>query len=468
MSEPRHDIAQGLHRLLEWAGGIGFEDLPPTVVRKAVLILADNLAATVAARDEPGLKEMLDKLAARDARPEATLFRGGATRVERHMAALGNGTASNWCELDEGYRKAPCHPGIYVIPGLLAEAEAEGLGVGETLRALALGYEITGRIAEAFPDPKPKIQPHARFAAIGSAAAIGLARRLPADTMFAALNAAATLSPAGPQNHVIKGAMIENTWTGVGVESGMRCSEWAALGIGGVADSLYDVYADALGAGCAPERLTDGLGEDWAVLYNFHKIYATCGRTHSAVESLLALMPELPEGDPTEWLERVELDVHDPELCNAAPETSLGARFSFPHVIASMLVHRHADNAAFSGDKLNDPRIAALRPKVVVRQYDPPQPWPKDRGARVHVRLKDGRVLSHATDTARGTPDNPLTEEEIFEKVEALAGAAYPRLAQEMRGLLGASGETAGRSWREVVDAITAGTVPRSLAAASG
>ena len=58
---------------------------------------------------------------------------------EHYSATHPDGTAANWLELDEGYRPAPCHAGLYVLPSLLATAEAEDWSCGEMLRALVLG-----------------------------------------------------------------------------------------------------------------------------------------------------------------------------------------------------------------------------------------------------------------------------------------------------------------------------------------
>ena len=89
----------------------------------------------------PGCGPLHDQLLRRAAAPEATVFRGGRKRTDRYSAAVANGAAAGWCELDEGYRAVPCHGGLCVLPALWAEAEAEGRTVRELLRALAIGYE---------------------------------------------------------------------------------------------------------------------------------------------------------------------------------------------------------------------------------------------------------------------------------------------------------------------------------------
>ena len=59
------------------------------------------------------------------------MFRGGRPRTDRISAAVANGLAGDWIELDEGFREVPCHAGVYVLPALLAEAETGNLRFGE-------------------------------------------------------------------------------------------------------------------------------------------------------------------------------------------------------------------------------------------------------------------------------------------------------------------------------------------------
>src|SRR5690348_5062789 len=113
--------ANATQTLIAWAAEVETADIPDAVLRRAALVLADNLAATVAAESEPEVKAAQDKLTVRSAAPEATVFNRAAQRVDRYAAAAANGTAATWFELDEGYRLAPAHAGAYILPALLAE-----------------------------------------------------------------------------------------------------------------------------------------------------------------------------------------------------------------------------------------------------------------------------------------------------------------------------------------------------------
>src|SRR5690606_17889152 len=135
---PADEIAEGLQGLVRWAVGVKSADIPDAVRRRALLILCDDIAAIAAARIEPEVTALQEKMAATSGKAEATVFRGGSMRLDRYSAAVANGAAADWCELDEGYRKAMCHAGLYTVPSLLAEGEATGATTEEMARALVV------------------------------------------------------------------------------------------------------------------------------------------------------------------------------------------------------------------------------------------------------------------------------------------------------------------------------------------
>jgi len=152
------------------------EHIPRPVLRKAALIIADDLAAIVAARKEPEVERVHLQLLTSGGKQEATIFRGGRPRTDRISAALANGIAGSWCELDEGYRLSYCHAGLYTLPALFADAEILGLSVAQMLRAAVLSYEITARFAGCWKFPQMTLHPHAQTAAIEGTATSGIAR----------------------------------------------------------------------------------------------------------------------------------------------------------------------------------------------------------------------------------------------------------------------------------------------------
>ena len=455
MSDDKAPVAKAARQLVDWAAACEIKDIPAPVMARAATVLADDLAAMIGARDEPEVARFHKRVLERAHHREATVFRGGKARVARIDAAVANAVAADWLELDEGYRRTPCHAGLYVLPSLLATAEAEDRSSGELLRAIVLGYEIVTRIARGWKQRALNMQSHGRYSAVGAAAATSLLQRLDAATMFNAVTAAATLVNPSPRTHLIAGALVRNVWPAQGAWSGLMAVEWAACGIAGSADAFYDVYSDVFGGTAEPAALTEGLGTSWALLEGYTKLYACCQHLHATVEALLELRPALLASGAIGGIETVEIATHAlaRPLMNARPDTTLGAKFSLPHAVASALVMGSGGAEAFAFDTLARSDIGGLRDKVRVKPYDGELPPPNDRPARAEVRLRDGRVLSAECLSARGGADRPLPPSTVDDKIAQLAAPVYPRIAATLAPLRALDAQALQRGWRQTVDA---------------
>lgn len=445
----REALAEGLEMLTRWTAACAAGDIPEDARARTALILADDLSAIVAARDEPELAALQAGLARSAGAPEATVFSVEPRRLDRYSAAAANGAAADWCELDSGYRRVICHAGIYCLPALMAEAEAEGRTAGEVLRALTLGYETVARIARALPFERLVLHPHGSLAAIGAAAATAALRGLPAEDAMAAVASAATMVMPGPYTHPINGAMVRNVWPGVAAWTGLRAADWAVIGIRGLPGALYDVFVDAFGASAVPGELTEGLGEDFAVAGAYHKVHACCQYGHAAIEATGKLharaggaLPEAIHLD-THWRARV--------MDNPAPETTIAGKFSIQHIAATAAVHGHGGAEAFSAAALQDARVAALRARVTVAPYEPEQPWPNDRPTRVIWTMADGSRLTEDIPSARGGPDRPFTAEEIRAKIRGITAAPCPGMADVLEALMALDPDTLATPWPNLV-----------------
>lgn len=451
-TEARESTAAGLRQLAEWASSPAARRIPENTRRKAALVLGDNLAAIAAAQNEPEVQRVQHQLLAEaTGSSEAAVFRQGLPRTSRISAALANGIAGSWCELDEGYRLAPAHAGLYVLPALLAEAEVLGLTTGELVDAMALSYELNARIARCWVFPQMTLHPHPQTAAIGGAMAVAVCRRYDAAGLLNALTSAATLVTVGGYSHAVQGALVRNVWSAVGTTNGMRAADWAQLGIGGMLDGPYSVYTELLGQHPTPAALTQSLGEEWAVANGYHKIHACCQSTHSAVEATLQARDSLPAGTSVDDIELIELATHRPTMSNKSPQTSLAGKFSFDHVLATALVHGHAGAEAFSAHTLHEPRIARLRERVRLSKFEPALPRPHDRPARLRLVLRDGREVRAECLSARGGPDRPFESHVIRDKIMQLAGGISQRFAGDLLELCELPAPLLARRWSDVL-----------------
>lgn len=455
-AEVRAAVAAGIRRLTDWAAGFrlagrdGADPLapfPPGIPFRAARVIGDNLAAALAASPEPEVGRVHRQLVLRGGAAECTLLSDPPSRTDRFSAALGNGIAGSWCELDEGYRLAPCHAGLYTLPALWAEAEAGGLTVAEVLACAVLAYEVTGRFARCWIFPQMTLHPHPQTAAIGGAIATTLARRSDEALTHQAVTAAATLVTVGGYEHALHGALVRNVWAAVGTANGMRAADWAECGLGGLPDGAYDVFTTLLGQAADPAALADGLGETWAIGSGYHKVHACCQSTHSAVEATQAAMASLPPGYTHADVESVLLETHRPQMSNPRPGTTLAARFSFEHVLATVQVHGHAGADAFAAATLDDPAIVRLRERIRLEPYAPVRPRPLDRPARVTLTLSDGTRVTGECLSARGGPDRPFDDAQIRAKAQGITGTRHPGFVAAVEALERLEPATLAQPW---------------------
>ena len=449
----RAQSAANIRALIDWAVASMSRPLPDTVRRRAATILSDDIGAMVAGSLEPQVARAREGFArTATGSAEATVLARGAARLDKYSAACANGMAITWCELDEGFRNASCHAGAYTLPSLLAEAESRDLSTDALLRALAIAYEVTTRFALAFPFPVFNVHPHAAFATIGAAAATSLVRGHDAATMHAAVTGAASMTFAGPFDTAVEGSLVRNGWTAAGAWVGMRAADWAEVGIGGGADTPYDVFVGSFGTRAIPEAMVDGLGTVWSVANGYHKIFACCMYAHSAVEATLDLLGRMQQRKVEEIAEIVvQAAPGGCALTTVEPETVLAAKFSMPHAVAATTLMGTAGARAFTFDTLRDERLARLRQRVRLEAYPDLQPFPKDRAARVTWRFADGAEMTAVCESARGGADQPFDEAVLLSKLADNAASEFPAVPDALAAIIRGDAAVLARPWREVL-----------------
>jgi 2-methylcitrate dehydratase PrpD len=452
----RQRIAQGLTALADWAVAQAGQPLPPEVMAHAAQVFVDDVAAFCAAHRQPEI-EALHKAARGNNLPaEVLLFAPGAPRVDRYSAAIANGIAGCWCELDEGFRGAACHAGLYVLPALLAEAEIHGLSVLQVLRQLTVAYEVAARVAETWTFPNMSMHPHAAFANYGAVAGAALAKGSSARTLAAALRLVGALVPAGAYQAAVEGALVRNVWTGMGADTGLRAVQLAEAGLDGYADGPHPAYAGLLSASTRPEKLTADLGKRWAITMGYHKQHGCCHSTHSAAEAALAMRKELDNGGAIGSIRTLELFTHRPTMSNTEPGNSLAARFSFEHVLSVALAQGNTGPAAFDSAAIDDSQVRRLRNSITLSAYGELPPWPNDRPARLVATLADGRTLTTECLSAPGGPDQPLSARQVLDKAIALTQADYPALGPIAGDLILLQDRVLGERWSSLASRMLA------------
>jgi 2-methylcitrate dehydratase len=295
---------------------------------------------------------------------------------------------------------------------------------------IALGHEFEQRFCEAaFPGVRERGWHHATLTAFVSPIVAGRALHLPWEQIQHAIGISAS-------HHATLGAvtagkltMMKNTVDPMAAQSGVLAALLAERGYTGpenVVDGKEGLVR-CLGPDWKLDVLTEGLGASWRITQCGMKAFPTEALTHTPISAVLDLVHE---HDLTP--ERIT-KVHIRSLARAAdiladpskydPRSKETADHSLPYVIAAAIADRQVTPQQFTDAKINDPTIRAqLRKVEVVADPEIEKVFPALQRVVVTIHTADGRQFTRQLDYPKGDPRNPLSDSEIEEKFDALAG----------------------------------------------
>ena len=99
------------------------------------------------------------------------------------------------------------------------------------------------------------------------------------------------------------------------------------------------------------------------------------------------------------------------------PQPGSEARFSAAHCVAFALHTGYLGLDSFSALAVDDPEVVRLRDLVTVI----PDDTVGKRGARMRITMRDGTTADHVVEANRGTPDNPLSDDDLAAKLRSIA-----------------------------------------------
>ncbi len=438
------------NKLAAYAASFGRQKLADDVAHHAKRAVIDwyasvfpGLSCEVVPKLEKALEEDLD-------RGRARLVSGRRATVR--AAALINGTAAHAAEIDDSFRDAMYHPGAATIAAALAAGQHAGANGMQFLKGLVLGYEISTRIGQVLG------RPHYRYwhntgtvGTFGAAAAAGAIFGLDRAAFAHALATAATFA-AGLQQAFRMDSMSKPLHPGRAAEAGLLAAMLAAQGVTGSLDVLDGEagLGRAMSDGPDWSAIDATLGQDFHIKRLTFKNHIGCGHTFAAIDGALALQRR--HGLAAADMAEVHVATYRPALdiaCYPSPATANEARFSFPYVVATALVHGSVRLAAYEPDRLNDPATLALMARVTAG-VDPEidGAFPGKRAARIDIVMKDGRRFDYFQPNRKGDPEEPLTDAELHGKFLELACPAIgPDHARTLLGRLCAIETATALEW---------------------
>lgn len=396
--------------------------LPPEVVEKTKLHLLDTVAAIISGAHLPAGRAG-SRLADRLGGPAEALAIPTGRVTGAVSAALANAMAAHADETDDSHVGGRFHPGCAVIPAALAMAESAGRSGTDLLRATALGYDIGARAVMALgvrSADSARFSTHSiggNFGATAAAAALaGLDRR----GAMHALSYAVQQTSGVPYwrrdaDHIEKafdfGAMAARnaTMAALMVQSGWTAVEGVLTG----SPSYLSAFAETPN----PDALTDGLGERFEIMGAAIKKWCVGSPIQAALDSLVALMQT--HGLRAHDIAQLRAIMPDDRL-NIVDNRDM-PDVCLQHLLAICLLDGGLGfAAAHDHSRMQDPSVLSLRQRIkAIPSNDLTHARPP-RQAIVEIDTQDGRHLRHHTRAVLGTPENPMSRDQVTAKARDL------------------------------------------------
>jgi 2-methylcitrate dehydratase PrpD len=393
---------------------------PPLARARAATAVLDTVGVALAGAAEPASRGV-QQVAGAEGGGGCRVW-GTSLRASAGGAALANGTAAHALDFDDMCFVSLAHPSAPLVPAALAAAEMAKASGQAVLDAYVVGFEIEGRLGRVMNPRHYQRGWHctSTLGTIGAAAAVSRMFKLDEDAAAHALAIAASEASGLKENF---GTMVKPLHAGLAARNGVLAAELAragltasALAIDGPQGFLHAMDSESESL---DEALAD-LGRRWEIVDTgvTVKLYPSCAGTHPTLDVVLDLRRR--EGLLADDIERIDVDVDaitPTVLIYDTPATGLQAKFSLPFCVAAAIVYGRVGVETFLPDRLGDPAVTALMPRIAMRvesAFD--NGAPALTQARVTVTLRDGRVCTERADGARGYPTRPASDAELDAK----------------------------------------------------
>ena len=451
------DISPVMEKLSAYMAEARNRTLPDNALQDTKHHILDTIAAMVSGSELPPGRMAIDFARSYGGQKIATVV-ASQILCGPIEAAFANGELAHSDETDDDFTTGGAHPGCAIVPAALASGEQFGVSGTHFVRAVALGYDIAMRAMRTI-GPGMK-ETHNLVGTMGATAAAGCIAGLDVQKMRWLLDYAAQQAGAGigawrrDTEHIEKAFLFG----AMGARNGVNAALVVHAGWTGVNDILSgpNNFVESYNAKADPAGLIDKLGELYGVSQTTLKKWTTGGPIQAPLDALENLQKKQPfQADQVKQVVvRVATSAGYTVNNRDMPDICL------QHLVAVMLLDKTVSfRAAHDKARMQDPAVLRERAKVQLAPDAELEKLIPNRVAIVEVTLTDGAQLSERVEHVRGTPDNPMTREEVVAKarelmtpvlgaakttklIDRVLGLDNVKNIRELRPLLQASGRT--------------------------
>jgi 2-methylcitrate dehydratase PrpD len=383
--------------LAQWLCEQSYERLPAAIRQKSLDVIFDSVGGMIACSLLPEVKAIVYLLDQQGGRPECTII-GHALATSVINASMANGGMAHGDEVDPVHSTSVGgHVAAGPVPTALTVGEWLNSSGTDVVRAVALGYEVGGRLMTMFYRERDYVSRrfyHTAIAAnMSSAVTAGLLLGLDCQAMQVAMCLAA-YQAAGPDNMTKDPVHMGKTFqvaaanrNGVTAALLARQGCFAPLDILDGTHGLFDAYLNKPDAG---RELLDDLGNYYSITDVMYKRYSAGTPNQTYLQALFRLLKT--NAIAADDIEQIE--VHMPARGVKRVPTTRHASISALKVCALAAATGKLDFYQVHGPAdAVDAAIASMQERVKFVGRDDWTGMNQGRHAIVIIRTRGGRTF---------------------------------------------------------------------------
>lgn len=408
--------------------------LPENVVRQTKRLLLDGIGWMVMGARKEEARHLLDVAASVAEAGDCGIVGTGQRTASLLDALFVNTALAQVHDCNDGRRLArrdggSNHPGRCVIPVALTLGQHFRLSGSELLELLVTGYEVVSRVQVRYPDMEYS------FAV---AALMGKAMGLGPESIRRALALAPLTFPL-PADCEMDDSDFDFLRQGFIARAAASATLYAHAAV-----ALPSQSHDVRLASPFPDP-QDGNSAGYEILNVYVKPYPCCRALHGAIDLALELrrLGQLDVAD----IEEIEIRVGNTKAFLFEPVTPAASykrcEFSIPYVTACALLDGDLGEQSFERRRITAEDVQLLQKRIRCVQdarleFNPVGKASHFRPTILTVTTREGSRHSRVTMAAKGSPINPLTDDELLAKFREWTGPSLSASRkEEVIGLVG-------------------------------
>ena len=418
--------------LAKFAAELEFNKIPENILNYLKLLFLDGVGCCIHGNTLEWTKTLEEVVTNKEDYNQCSII-GTNKKTTLLNAVLINSTAGHGFESDDIHRESILHPNSIVVPVSINVAEKIGNINGKKfLTSVVAGYEVATRIGSAAGTELllRGFHPQGTHGTIAAAITAGKLMDFSTDQMVHAIGIAGSLG-AGLMA-AQEGAMVKRLHSGRAAQAGVLAAQLSAknfTGIQNIVEADYGGFLSSFSGKNDFNRSIRNLYKEWECMNTGIKPYASVTSIHTALDCLKNIMKK--NNISVKNIKNIKAKISHPTYVHCAwkykNHNITSAQMNIYYGLALIALEGELFVNQFSKDKISNPEILNFMKKITA-EVDPKI---ESLGhefrhmASIELTTNDNKKFNHTEKYRKGSPENPLTKDQIISKFKSLASYSY-------------------------------------------